>query len=679
MDLAPDITAEDLDLFLQETEEHLQILNGGVLRLEREGAASETLQEVFRAVHTLKGSSGMLGFTPMARLSHATESLLDQMRRGSLTASPRVIGALLQSFDTLRRLTDFLTDPDGSSIEVADTMALLREASGEEAGLLPRSVAGPSGEGPARRSLALSDRHLRSAHAALVAGDRVLRLDVSMNQEISWPAVRCYQIIIELEHLGNVIASTPSVEELDAGEDVGFKLVALLSTSHDDASIRESLTSIPEVAGIDIVPFQAQQGTAPNRAPGPAAAQNAARSPATPQTMRVDIARLDSLASNIGELVIERARLLHVAKMLEAHDRDSELAQSLNKTAWRIDHTVTELREDARKLRMLPVDVALNSFPRMMRDLAQKMNKRVNFVIDGEQTEIDRSVVDRLRDPLVHLLRNAIDHGVEAPEVRKAAGKPEEATIRISARQEQSHVVVVVEDDGKGIDPAALRRAAVEKGLLGAEVAGLLSDAKAIDLMFLPGNSTAQTTTDISGRGVGMDVVKTDVEAINGSISVRTEVGKGSAFTVKLPLTLATLQVMLVTAGEQTFAVPSVHIVETAFLNDGDVSDDGKTLLLQDRTMPLIGIGRVFGGQTWHDAPEGRRQLVVVHSGDDYLALEVDSFLGQREVVARPMAEYVGEVPHLAGATILDDGHVAFIADVPSLVTWASQQGPRAA
>ena len=517
MDLAPDITPEELELFLEEAEEQLQLLDGGVLRLEREGQATETLQEIFRAVHTLKGSSAMLGFTPLTRLSHVTEGLLDRMRRGALPTSPRVVGALLQSFDTLRRLTGLLTDPDGPRVEVADTMALLREVSCEELATPPQPVPQPSQGGPPPGKLALDERGLRRAHAALVEGKRVRRLSVSLNREISWPAVRFYQILIELEHLGDVIASAPSAEAMDAGAEAGFNLAAVLSTSHDDAAVRRSLTAIPEVVDLEIAPFHTEEAgqteqagqtaSEPHETPGEAAP----RRPGAAQTMRVDVARFDSLADNIGELTIERTRLLRVARMIEARDRDDELARALDASASRIDRTVTELREDARKLRMLPVDMAFNSFPRMMRDLAHKMNKRLSFVIDGQQTEIDRAVVERLRDPLVHLLRNAVDHGIEAPEARKAAGKPEEATIRLSARHEQGSVVV------------------------------------------------------------------------------------------------------------------------------------------------------------------------IVRSGDELLALEVDSLLGRQEVLAKPIASYVGDVGHLAGATVLDDGRIAFIADVPSLVARASQRESRAA
>ena len=412
----------------------------------------------------------------------------------------------------------------------------------------------------------------------------------------------------------------------------------------------------------------------------PSADRAPKRSGALSQTMRIDVERLDSLMNVIGELVVDRTRLVQVAKMLDSRYQGDDLLEALGKTTTHIAKVVDELQEDILKVRMLPIGTVFNSFPRMMRDLAQKMKKKLDFQIEGQETEIDRSVIEHIRDPVVHLLRNALDHGIETAQKRKSAGKPATARITLEAFHEQGHIVIAVEDDGGGIDPQSLRDAGVSKGLLPREAAARLSDAEAMDLIFLPGYSTAKETTNVSGRGVGMDIVKTNIEAINGFVVVSSRPGEGTTFTLRLPLTLATLQALLVTIGPTVYAIPLVHILETVSPDPAQVHIMGgrQVMRLRDSIIPLVRLSDAFGlGDGVRDRDSVKGYVVVVRSGERSLGLVVDGVRVQQEVVAKSLGAYIGDIKGLSGASVLGDGQVVLIVDVPSLVQ-AVTRGARA-
>ncbi|MCH7554175.1 MAG: Hpt domain-containing protein, partial [Chloroflexi bacterium] len=455
MELAADITADDLKMFLQEADEILLLLDECILKLERDGEDSELIQEIFRAAHTLKGSSAMLGFPPMTELGHAMETLLDKIRKGTAKATTQVVDALLHSLDLLQALKDSLETGEDTTVDTSAVVAELERAGqveGEGGGAEAATI------GPLK--LEVTGDALSRVHSILESGEAVQRIQVLLKKDTDWAAVRCFQILNELLPLGEVLVSVPTQADIEAGENVGSEMLLLLATNAPEDKLQEVMKTVEDVEEIKVTPFTDADLTAsaPEQAPTPISeGQTQAkeggnsgpkRGAASSQTVRIDVERLDGLMNMIGELVIDRTRILQIAKMMEAKHPDDDLVDSLTETSAHIVKVVDQLQEDFMQVRMLPIGTVFSGFPRMLRDMAQKMEKPLDFQIDGQDTEIDRTVIERIRDPLVHLLRNALDHGVEDPEARKAAGKDPTATIKLSAHHEQNHIIITVEDDG---------------------------------------------------------------------------------------------------------------------------------------------------------------------------------------------------------------------------------------
>ena len=536
MELASDITSEDIQAFLQEAEEQLQLLDEDIVRLEREQDTPELLQEIFRAAHTLKGSSAMLGHQRMAEMAQAMESVLDKVRRGSLMVTTQVVDALLHSLDALTLLKDELISTDVSDVDIAATVAELERAAESDSDASSSQV---SDEAPT--SVRLDQEGQEKLKSLLASGQYAYKVTVTLIDETSWAAVRCFQLLESLLSAGEVLASLPTQDDIEA-ERVGSNFEAIVAGQIVEEDLKIVLQQVEDVTDVEIGPY-VEEPSSLEEFDMEAVHADAASTGSTgrkqqnqkAQTVRIDVERLDHLMNMIGELVIDRTRIVQIGKALEAKYRDDDLIDALSKTTSHIEKVVDELQESTMKVRMLPIGTVLNGFPRMIRDLALKVGKQVEFLVDGQDTEIDRTVVDRIRDPLVHLLRNSVDHGLETPEERRAAGKPEMGTLKLSAAHEQGHIVITVEDDGRGIDPRKIKDSAISKGLLSSEAASRLSDAEALDLIFLPGFSTVEKTTEVSGRGVGMDIVKSNIETINGFVNLDTNVGSGTKFNLRLP------------------------------------------------------------------------------------------------------------------------------------------------
>ena len=494
MDLAPDVTPEDLEVFLQEADEQLRLLDEDVVRLEREPDAGELLQEIFRAAHTLKGSSGMLGYKEMAELAHHMEHLLDLFRTGALAVTTPAVDALLHSLDAMRVLRDELADPTGRSLDVSAAMAELAQAAGASAEGEPGAKdagSAPAGAGPAA-PIVLGPA-ARERIADLASGDaQLLAVDVHISADTIWSSVRLFQALQALGDLGEVIASEPSQSAIDSGAPSQL-LRAIVSTRSSEDDVRREVGGLDDIAGVEVEPYvpEAVAKDAPDAAGAGQRRTGAGRT----QTVRIDVARLDELMNQIGELVIDRTRIVQIGKALEQRYKGDDMVEALGETSAHIVKVVDELQESTRQVRMQPIGTVFSGLPRMVRDLSHKMGKKLDFQVSGSETEIDRTVIERIRDPLIHLLRNAVDHGVELPEERIAAGKPETAVLKLRAYQEQGHIVIVVEDDGRGIDTERVKAAAVKKGLISAEAGARLTEAQAIELIFLPGASTAVKTT----------------------------------------------------------------------------------------------------------------------------------------------------------------------------------------
>ena len=383
--------------------------------------------------------------------------------------------------------------------------------------------------------------------------------------------------------------------------------------------------------------------------------------------------------TTIGELVIDRTRIAQIGRLLQAKYKEDELVQSLGETTSHVSKVVDELQTEIMEVRLMPIATVFNGFPRMVRDLARRFGKQVEFSVDGQDTEIDRTVIERIRDPLVHLLRNAIDHGIETPDKREAAGKPAEGTIKLSATQEQGYIIIKVADDGKGIDPVLLRAASVKKGLITSEAAERLTDAEAIDLIFAPGASTAAETTEVSGRGVGMDIVKTNIESINGFVTVETTLGESTTINLRLPLTLATVQALLVTLNDTIFAIPAVYVLEVRNIESWEIEtvEGNEVIRSRGSVVPLLRLERVFsrllsGQQSLKEATP----VVVVKLGERLVGLAVQSLMEMQEIMVKSLAKGLGDIKGIAGASILGDGNAVLIIDIPTLIQSTLMKGP---
>lgn len=678
MELASDITSEDIQAFLQEAEEQLQLLDEDIVRLEREQDTPELLQEIFRAAHTLKGSSAMLGHQRMAEMAHAMESVLDKVRRGSLMVTTQVVDALLHSLDALTLLKDELISSDVSDVDIDATVAELERAAASD-GDADSSQASDG----ALTSVELDQEGKAKLESLLASGQNAYEVTVTLSPETSWAAVRCFQLLENLSNAGEVVASLPTQDDIEA-ERVGSYFGAIVAGQINEEDLKSVLQQVEDVTGVEIGPYVQETasleeldmdtGNADAASTGDAGRKQQNQQA---QTVRIDVERLDHLMNMIGELVIDRTRIVQIGKALEARYRDDDLIEALGKTANHIEKVVDELQESTMKVRMLPIGTVLSGFPRMIRDLSLKIGKQVEFLVDGQDTEIDRTVVDRIRDPLVHLLRNSVDHGLETPEERRAAGKPEMGTLKLSAAHEQGHIVITVEDDGKGIDPQKIRDSAIGKGLISSEAASRLSDAEALELIFLPGFSTVENATEVSGRGVGMDIVKSNIEAINGLVNLNTEVGEGTKFTLRLPLTLATLQALLVTIADTTYAIPVVYLLETVVRKRAEINevDGGEVIRLREKVIPLVRLGKVLGiANEEGDEEEEDSWIVVVHLGEKLIGLGVESLFELQEIVVKSLGKYIGNVKGVAGASVLGDGRVVLILDVPTLVNLVMQR-----
>lgn len=669
MDLAADITPEDIKVFLQEAEEHIQLLDEDLIRLEREEDRTDLLQEIFRAAHTIKGSSAMLGYASMTEVSHAMEGVLDRLRQNTLAVTTEVIDGLLQGLDMLRLLKDELISPQGIQMDTASVIADLEEAAAAQEGQ-EQTPAGPI----ERKPLVLDEKAQDRLRTEQAAGKNVYRIKVSFDTETLWLAVRCFQVLSELSQHGEVLGSVPSLTDIEQ-EKGDSEIQLILATGQDEDELRSAITPIDDLKEVEIDTFELKDDAAPTKDEAASSTQAATRPKSQlPSTVRIDVDRLDHLMNTIGELVIDRSRLIQIAKALESRYKDDQMVQALSVTSTHIAKVVDELEEVALKIRMQPIGTVFSGFPRMVRDLAQSSTKQLDFFMEGQETEIDRTVIERIRDPLVHLLRNSVDHGIESPEERISVNKPERGMIRLSAHHEQGHIMITVQDNGRGISAQHIRESAIEKGLITAEAGNRMSDSEAVDLIFTPGFSTAEKTTEVSGRGVGMDIVKTNIEAMNGFVRVETKVGVGSKFTLQLPLSLATIQAMLVSLADTVYAIPLVYVSEAVRLGPEEIGTVGgnEVITLRGAVIPLLRLSQIFNIRPNGQNGDGATYVVVVRSGEKTMGLAVDALVESQEIMVKSLGNYIGTVKGIAGISVLGDGQIVLIVDVPPLLNAAA-------
>lgn len=689
MRLQLDATPDELVVFLEEAEEQLQLLDQDVLALEKEGPNPDLLQELFRAAHTLKGSSATIGHSRMASLTHALESILDSLRKGRLPVGTGLIDLLLQSLDALRVLKEEVVSREHSGLDPSSLVDLLGQFLEDNASNREQ----PPGPAEAEQMVAEAGDEMPPENKR----GQIILVTVRVDNECPFPAARLYQVHVSLGQVSTISASEPSIDQIETGM-VGSEMRVTCETAQSRESIRDLIASVPDIVAVRIeTPIEEGDGAGErdvlvfDRLPQNDGAAAEARpigagrkakdkiqqergvsdgNPAASKTVRIDVERLDALMNLVGELLIDSTKLVqHSSRLRSLHDGE-EIAQSISETSLHVQKITDELQDRIMRARMFPVSSVFRRFPRMVRDLAQKAGKRIEFVIEGEETELDRSVIEEIGDPLIHLLRNAVDHGIEPPEERVASGKAEVGLVRLTACHRENRIILTVEDDGKGIDPNQLKRAAVERGLLSAEVTARMTDQEALEIIFLPGFSTAGKVSDVSGRGVGMDIVRTNVGKLNGVISVESSVGLGSCFTLELPLTLAIMDALLVGLDASTFAIPLASITETLRVRPSDLRfvNGHKMIQLRGRVLPLLSLRNALqlacSGIDSDDA-----YVVVAGTGNEQVGIMVDSLIGEQQVVVKSLGKYIGDVRGISGATILGDGRVALILDVHTLVS----------
>lgn len=692
-----DISADDLKIFLQEAEDLLELLDESIIKLEQDSQDEELLNDIFRVAHTLKGSSGMLGLDDMTHLTHAMEDLLDRVRKGELAVTPELVDALLMSLDGLKVLKDNLANSEDAPLNIDPIVALLHAAA--EAGAAA-SGGIAAAQAPARKlvTVVVGDAAIEESVAAAAAdGQSVLRILVKIDPESDWAAVRCFQILNELDGHGHVLASVPTQEDIEH-EQVGHEIEVLFGTASELADIEALITKVEDVVEFAASAWDAEAAAAEaaeaQASPPAASASTGGAGDAQAQlagvaqridvqtTVRIDVDQIDALMNMVGELVIDRTRVSQLSRLMQQRFKDDEYVRSLAETSTHIAKVVDELHESMMQLRMLPVGMLFSKFPRLVRDLARGLDKEIKLEMEGEDTEIDRSVIEQIKDPLVHLIRNAVDHGVESRADRLAAGKPEGSILRLTATHEQGQIIIALTDDGKGIDPASISAAAVKKGVITAETASRLSDQEAVELVFMAGFSTAAETTEVSGRGVGMDIVRSHIEALNGRVEVETEVGAGTTFRLRLPLTLATFRGLLVARGGTTYAVPMTYVQETLRIDPGMVGSvsNRPVLTLRGTTMAMLWLDEALGMRQRDAAERSDNEqpyVIVVRASDSEkdrpVALAVDELVDQQEVVVKSLSGFLGRARGIAGASILGDGQVVLILDVATLIKKSQQ------
>jgi len=674
MKISEDISKEELAAFLEETDEELKLLDEDLILLEKNGIKAEIVQEIFRAAHTLKGSSAMLGYEKMSHMAHSMETVLDKLRSGTLEISTDMIDALLGGLDMLKTLREKLvSEEDDDECDIVPLTENLEKIANRQPGDKSASSCDHKNN-PEKTAGEKLDTKLKSLRDS---GLNVFQIKVQIQKDSSWIAVRQFQLISELSQFGEIISCIPSKQEIENGK-VGPELQMILASSQTIASIQSSIDTVPEVDSKKVELVEDNTESVKSVEDQKAAEvsrsdeliQKARKANQTSDTVRVDVKLLDNLINLVGEMVIDRNRIRQISRKLEVKYEGDEVVDSLGETSVHMVKLVSDLQENILRARMLHIGTILNGFPRLVRDLAQKANKKVELIIEGQETELDRSIIEQIRDPLLHLLRNAVDHGIESLEMRKEAGKPEKGTVYLRAYHEQSQIVVEISDDGGGINAEKVKQAAIRKGFMSADAVSRLSSLEALNLIFLNGVSTAEKVSDVSGRGVGMDVVKTNVLNVGGSVSVDSKPGQGTTFRMRLPLTLATIDGILVSSNGLIYVLPISVIVEILKIKVDQVQSvmGREVFRLRENVISLLRLSERFSQESRRSEATDEVNIVVIKVGDKLTGLIVDSVLEPQESVVKPLGKYIGSLPGISGATIMGDGQVALILDTATLV-----------
>lgn len=686
-----------LEIFIDETKEHLESLNTRVLELEKDPNNSDTINEIFRAAHSLKGMAGTMGYKRMQRLTHDMENVFSEVRSGKMAVSAELVDIVFQCLDALEEYLTCITETadEGTNDNEPIISRLNAVLKGETAAPAPKekatAAAGEKKESSQQadfRSVVLKDFEVTAAKEAINKGMNLYGLTVQIEENCILKSARAFLVFKNLEPFGEVIRSEPGIQDIEdekfewsfslfivSKEPIQKILDAILNVSEiksavgEEVSLEEKAEAPEEKIEKEVVPVseekpvtETKEQAAKPAAQKPQQANNNGK-PVVNRSVRVDIDKLDVLMNLVSELITAKNGIVSVSDS----DKD-DAAQQIREQVEYLESITTSLHESVMKVRMVPIESVVSRFPRMVRDLSKKLDKKMELYMTGEDTELDRTVIDEIGDPLMHILRNSADHGIESKELRLERGKPEAGSIYLDAYQDGNNVVIEVRDDGNGIDVERVRNKAIEKGTITKEQANNMDDKAIIDLLFRPSFSTAEKISDVSGRGVGLDVVKTKIEGLGGDIEVHTELGEGSTFIIRLPLTLAIIQALMVTLGEEKYAIPlsTIQTIEDIPISDIKYVRGKEVISIRENVIPIIRLREILDVTETHESQD--LIVVIIQKGDKKAGLVVDQLIGQQEIVIKSLGKHLNNNKLLSGATILGDGEVALILDVNTLL-----------
>ena len=690
-----------LDIFIDETNGHIQALNDNIMILEKEPENKDVINEIFRAAHSLKGMAGTMGFKKMQRLTHDMENVFQEIRNDNIKVNSNLIDILFNCLDAIEEYLETIkaTSDEGDNGNEALIQQLNDYLNGG-ATAAPAEEAVETKDAPAKEEAAsdglshmeVDDVTYSKIKEAQESGLHIYEFTVHIQKDCLLKAARAFLVFKAVEDFGEILAYNPSSQDIeDEKFDLDFSLV--VASSQELQPIVDAIKAVSEIEGVDAKESSHEefmQEEEPEAAPEtkqeetktedkPAEAPKAAKAtktsaksakannnkPVTARTVRVDIEKLDALMNQVSELIIAKNSLVSLS---DSEQNGEDNNQSFHDQIEYLERITTNLHESVMKVRMVPIESVVNKFPRMIRDLSRKLNKPMELYMSGEETELDRTVVDQIGDPLQHLLRNSADHGIESPEERKKAGKPETGSIILNAFQEGNNVIIEVKDDGAGIDTEKVKEKAIERGLITPEQAENLTKKEIIDFLFMPSFSMAKKITDISGRGVGLDVVKSNIEALGGDVTVKSVKGTGTAFIVRLPLTLAIIQALMVEVRDEKYAIAlgSIQNIENIPVSDIKYVQAEEVIHLRGMVIPLIRLDQMLDSAPSEEEPDNLT-VVIVRKGDNYAGLVVDDLIGQQEIVIKSLGKCIDNNKIINGATILGDGEVALIIDVNAI------------
>lgn len=661
-----------MGVFLDELSEQLLLLDKSLLELEENGSKPETIQTIFRIAHTLKGSAAAMGFDKLKEMMHKLENIFDHLRNNRIQVHTDLMNVLFQSIDYMKGQRELFLKGNYEEQAVDHLIVVLEQLShGEQAPVETAPV----------------------AQQPVTTGPELLSIRIVIEPETVMKAVRAVLVLRELQEIGDVLSTQPNFHASSTDEELGVPIHFLVSTAQDSSEVQERINRISQLAEVCVGPFSSQspsQLSEPERiasaVPVPTPnTESKSTKPVTAavkeastvaHTVRVDVQRLEHLINLVGELLIDNTRLADVKKRLQdkyKQDADIHLLEDITHHLGKI---VSNMRDGMMKTRMIPIEQLFSRFPRLIRDLSQTANKEIALTIEGKETELDRTLIEEISDPLIHILRNAADHGLETPDQREAAGKPRKGHIRMKAAHEENSIVITVTDDGRGIDPERIRQKAVDKGFISEEESRDLTAKEIIKLIFHSGMSTAEQVTELSGRGVGMDIVRSHIEKLNGLIDIETVIGKGTTITLKLPLTLAIIRSLLVRQGKRTIAVPLSNIIEIFRYNEQEIQwlHGQEICHVRGEILPLLRLNSLLTPEDKEieRTTKSKKSILMIGMAEKRICLVVDELIANQEIVIKSLDDIVGHIPYIAGTTILGDGLVALILDVNAMMQKSS-------